>query len=983
MRLVWKFKHSKLNKDESGYILLMSLFVLVVLFLIGTTLAVMGIQEFTLSARTKLMDQAYAIADAGVNRAAVALQLNPTWTQAGCNDTYGPYTENFGSGTYSYTIVQSDTVPTNKTYKIVRSTGSITRGGSTAERTIETRIVAGSGGDDYDASFDYCIYNGNKDYWGQNPPVAPPAWPDTRMFNSAAIAGNYTYDGFTPYEGRSPRGALYVKGSIELPVFLWGDLTYKGNIVATDDITLKSTWAANWNDPGIKIDNNGKVIAGLDGSGTANIEIGESTSVMKPVIQINGQVIAATDVNLNVTLNAALSDAVLTINGIKAGNDVSVDGAWNILSKGLSLGSIVSGGKTSINSSWGNGITCGSIWAGAKNGGDGVYLNTKYASKITATGAIISRGRVYANATAAWVKLGSVTAGNDQGGDYGGTGIYFNMGFAECNAGNLVSQGLVNLDASGIATITVGSIWAGTDSATGSGGTGTWFHGSWLSGISTNAITARGDVVSNGSAGSSFNSNGGDIWSGGNVNLNSGELWIADDSIRTGSISAEGYVKVTSGDDIVVGQVKSESWIGIRSADLVSTWSLYANSTGGGLDEYAIFVASSNSFGSLDMGNQVQVWGTIQCQGPILYHCTANWFDADSNVSSGMWGTRVREERDDIADATDTELYIGNIPDSNDAIRATQTSGESVYIDGAGDLWWGKDVFLNDVRMRTGASMTKTKNWQDWCDVEGGNRVNDDLFGLPSLISVDTPSLPGKPNPVYVDRNGIFDYPASQLQNVDVLAEAGLSSTVDLLKPNWTYFEQAAVADDAVNPAAPHMIYDGGAGDSDGDMDGNIEFVWDASKPYSSRETIYNGDPSVRLEIKALNWIGKGAKFEGTVVSQGDCTITAPATDWFMSTENILNLVSGNDITSTTAGLTLWESPTCHYHFWADHNIDMTNMRFSLGGNQTYYGSFTAGNRVTLTDNSFWPNCTFQWSRWALDPVAWAPPFKVLTWKEI
>src|SRR5659263_196998 len=77
MTRVWKkLKSNKLNSEESGYILIMSLFVLIILFLIGTTLAVLGIQEFNLSARTKLMDQAYAIADAGVNRAAVALQMD-------------------------------------------------------------------------------------------------------------------------------------------------------------------------------------------------------------------------------------------------------------------------------------------------------------------------------------------------------------------------------------------------------------------------------------------------------------------------------------------------------------------------------------------------------------------------------------------------------------------------------------------------------------------------------------------------------------------------------------------------------------------------------------------------------------------------------------------------------------------------------------------------------------------------------------------
>jgi len=170
-------------------------------------------------------------------------------------------------------------------------------------------------------------------------------------------------------------------------------------------------------------------------------------------------------------------------------------------------------------------------------------------------------------------------------------------------------------------------------------------------------------------------------------------------------------------------------------------------------------------------------------------------------------------------------------------------------------------------------------------------------------------------------------------------------------------------------------------------VNGVIQFVWDTSKPYSTRETVYSGDPSVRVEIKSLDWSNQngaqGAAFEGTVVSQGDVTITAPNSAWFMKTWQVLNVVSGHNITCSTSGLTLWENNNSQFHFWADHDIDMSNLRFSLGGGQTYFGSFTAGNRIHIADNSFYPNCTFRWSRWALDPVAWAPPFKVLTWKEI
>ena len=54
-----------------------------------------------------------------------------------------------------------------------------------------------------------------------------------------------------------------------------------------------------------------------------------------------------------------------------------------------------------------------------------------------------------------------------------------------------------------------------------------------------------------------------------------------------------------------------------------------------------------------------------------------------------------------------------------------------------------------------------------------------------------------------------------------------------------------------------------------------------------------------------------------------------------------------------------------------------------LAGTTVFTGSFTAGNLVTYSSRAVWDNFTMKWSRWALDPVAWAPPFKVLTWKEI
>jgi len=89
--------------------------------------------------------------------------------------------------------------------------------------------------------------------------------------------------------------------------------------------------------------------------------------------------------------------------------------------------------------------------------------------------------------------------------------------------------------------------------------------------------------------------------------------------------------------------------------------------------------------------------------------------------------------------------------------------------------------------------------------------------------------------------------------------------------------------------------------------------------------------------------------------------------------------VSGLDIQNSTSALV--KNAGCILHLWAQHNIDFKDINIT---SLTFYGSFTAGNQIKFTSSSAkWENVKFKWSRWALDPVAWAPPFKVLDWKEI
>ena len=101
-----------------------------------------------------------------------------------------------------------------------------------------------------------------------------------------------------------------------------------------------------------------------------------------------------------------------------------------------------------------------------------------------------------------------------------------------------------------------------------------------------------------------------------------------------------------------------------------------------------------------------------------------------------------------------------------------------------------------------------------------------------------------------------------------------------------------------------------------------------------------------------------------------------------MTSQN-LNIVSGNDIENRSDGLTLIKNAGAQLHLWAAHDINFDYMQYTLYANQNWYWSFTAGDKVKFNSNALFEDSTFSWSRWALDPVAWAPPFKVLDWREI
>jgi hypothetical protein len=751
MSHIWDFRHGKMAKDESGYIMIMSLFVLVIASAIGVGLVVVGINEFNLSLRTKLMDQAYAIAEAGINRATVQMQLDETLcSSCGANNFYmvsgntpqwpagdiNGKTESFGGGSYTVTLWQSErTSPTNErilaTHKVIRSTGTVTQGGTTAERTIEARVVTGPINTEYDASFDYLIYNGYSEEGGNG------TWPGNRYWT-----GTWTFDGYTPDQGRYPKGAIYTKGNINIPVSLAATANIYGNVVATNSVAFSNT--VNVGNINIR---KGNVVAGLNrdevGSNSININVGFSVGGLRIYADGaagKGHLVAYKDVTFNSFGSANFSNTLLLgVNqsgvldgGIKAGQDVSISGSVGIGQSTL-VGNIWSGRKTNVNSSIGS-IRTASINAGQHTNGDGVVLTTTLGS--IDTGAITSRGKVSANATAAYVNTGDIYAGNNVIGEGGGgTGVDWQILFAYSNVGNVRSTGAV--------------------------------------------------------------------------------YW--------------------------------------------------------------------------------------------------NWIPLITWINHG---------------------------------------------------------------------------------------------------SVTTPYTPKPTAPT-----------------VDVLSEAGLTKPVDLVEPNWSYFQAQAAQDDLVNgpnikkcpncrravegdgdlppnfpsncptcgaslaavsPGPAHIIWDraaaepvGTGGDYGDANDGYIDIHWDDTLPYSSNETVYNGDTSKTIRIIKLNWQNLSQQFEGTIAGRGDVLLNASDTNWFINTSNKLNICAGRDIIRQANGVTLFERSDSHFHFWAKRNISLNDLTFSIVGGNTLYGSFTAGNKFTFTDMSFITNLTFKWSRWPLPAQAWTEPVRILNWKEI
>lgn len=775
-------KWGRVKSDESGYILILSLFVMVIATIIGMGLIVVGMNEFTLSNRTKLMDRAYDIAEAGVNRAAVQLKIDPGLStdnlvtdhlymvgtpQWPHGDPAGD-TEEFEGGHYNVTIWQSErTSPHDETqnpqYKVIRSTGKVESGGMTAQRTIEARIISGAPNIEYDASFDYCIYNGFNEEQGHGtwPPGATPTW-----------VGSFTWDGYTISEGRIPKGAIYTKGNINIPCAVFGDLNIIGNLVATDNITLKSDWGFNNGDNGINV-TKGNIVAGLNRDAistpdrntayvTMNLSFGRSTAinVYGDNAPDKGYIVAANDVIVDnegsATFGAPLQIGAkpgtnVSQGGIMAGDSVSITSniALTLSGNGIQIGNVISGGKTVIRNTSST-MNINNITAGKATDGTGIQVTADRTtnwlwwwipSKLTITGGDISAGKIVASSTSAKLDLGDVKAGSDSA----GAGLVFTTDNVNNNTiGNISSVGTISIPAL-VPPATTGLIP----------------HG---------AITTPSPTVSP----------------------------PAPDVVS----------KVLAAADLTA------------PVNLIEpNWSYFA-------DQAALDDASNGP------------------KTKVCHNC--------GKVVASTGGSPPQ--------------FPATCP----------YCGADITLDPAGRAHVVKD-------RKKGESAEETGDW-------------------------------GGP-----------------------------------------------------------------------DDDGVIRLKWDITKAYSPSETVYNGNSGYTLEIDRMNWADQNNnRFDGTIVSKGTVTIEAPGSaNWFIGTNNALNICSGVDITRHTNGFSLISNEKSHFHFWAKRNIDLTNLHFSAMDVTVLNGSFTAGNEVIYSDKTWLKNTTWKWSRWPIAAQAWVAPVRVLSWKEL
>lgn len=1005
----------QLVSDESGYLLAMSLLVLFVLTMVGVAVLVMGVSEASLSRRQFVMDQAYLVAEAGIDRALIAcsqdennLSTNVTagvqWT---ANEVFGGDTKQ----NYTANVYRNEAYPTNGYHKKIVSTGTFQYAGGTVQRKIEAKVFVPVLGKDYDASFDYIIFNGNNS-------GSTRAWPQADDGSVKYWAGQFLYDGSSPDpEGHRPKGAVYMNGNLNFPCALAGSLVFVGNVVATGDISMSTNWSVQLQNRGIQVIGPdpatqdgivGGIVAGLGkpaysggdvGSGNVHVTVtanaGFNTSYQvgasagqidfdgNPLPQFRSGITAAGDVSVETTGNTNFGSPCnigYSPSGgvIKSGGNVTVGDTANILAANMKLGNIWSVQRTKITSMWSTGVDISSIHTGMNPNavsvdgvaysGVGTGIDTN-AGSVNVPGGIYSRGKVVIIEDLANVSVGAIQAGNDLGIDVltGGDGLYFEVDWAAgMTIGNITSTGRARFTAKKASAMNMGTVAAGNN-----GGTGILYDGSTFSDIQTGTLTAVGSVLANNSDGTRLRT--GAIWSGGNVDMNGSANWftdIGDNSIYvTGnanySVKAMGYIRGNSADNLYFtnGNMSSNSWIDVRSrrpgilsgnnrVRVAEGWSVYAGSSVVVVNENSTLDCSGRvgnifAVGSIHVDNNDPIdVGTFYAgnggvSSTIYFHADANTFEGDSH-GGNFWSTNNLHIRHDQNLSGD--LYVGWL-----------RSRTYVRVECPWEIAWPDT--------HTGNAYAPSTN------IDSGAECDENHWdpGSPEIYSpgVTAPGTPTKPTAPTFGVGG----------SIDTIGAAGLDAPITLLEPSWSHFLEKAQADDAGLAIPRHVLSSSGQPE--------LHWSWTTAN-YSSNETVYLDDENCTLVIDKITFPAGLSGYSATVVAKGDIRIDAPDTDWFVSTNQTLNIIAGGDIKRSTAGFKLASSDNCTFHFYAGHDIELQEMDWKAVGVHTFYGSFTAGNRVyTGSARTLWEWTKWKWSRWGLDPVGWVPPFKIISWREI
>jgi hypothetical protein len=1038
MRAIDDLRKWKIKSDEAGYVMVMAIFVLVIATLIGVSLAVMGINEYALSSNEKLMDVAYQISEAGISRACVQIRDDATivgttggtahlYKGTGATPTWQSGTQTFGTpgweGTYSVTIWQSELVPTDPKYKVLVSTGKITRSGRVAERTIETRIIAGASTQDYDASFDYLLYNG---FYGKSwtSPAVPQnddgVWP-----NQTVWLGDFTWDGITPSGGRSPKGAMYVRGKFYMPTSGFSSSRIHGNVVATNDIALSNNFISGLiidnldsnGVPGTDPYNQGNVVAGVDGTGSVSIDMSWSAGA----VRVTGCVTAAD----NVSISESATIGILQVGGLVAGGDISVTrNAVYDTGGEMKLGNVFCAGDTTIDTSYSVGLltfkrisTGGNCSLTTDGGGDLEFDSS------TPVGDVFCGGKVTLNGAKEYffllplpgdIYIGDVHAGGDANGE--AVEIIENRTGSSNNieVKNIIAQGSVKVttnSAGGFTADNPGTIAAGRDSSS---------NGVVLNAVGplniSGSLTAVGSI--NATVGGSNAATVSSMQSAEDITLTS-TSGTTSTAVSVGNLTALGAINATisgsgtktfqsmySGDALTVNAngsaitLQNLRAVGAINATLVDLASAGWVWSGGALTLSYNAGNTSNTVGNISAGTTAAV--TANLKNTSGSNKTMTFGRINANGALTFTGTRS-------ANSTTRKTYFyiyglkagGNASVTVPGLAANNYGYAAIYAMNPWDQGEGTPT-----NTYSGYALTD-------CAAAGGTYTPSGTFSptpvtkagvswTPATPGVDIPTAPTAPSTPagpfttgpsegYPPGTGTWlDGPASGGQKPvvnqsTVLKVAGLEGPAQLLEPNWQFFLDSATADQAAS-GVPHVLVDGGTGDSDNTANGVVKFLWSATN-YSSNETIYQGDAGVTVQVD-INWEGKGNSFKGNLVTKGNVKITNNMSGggWRFDSSQELNIISGRDISKDTAagsGFYWVNADNVKYHWWARGDIIFTNGRFNPISVTTFNGSLVAGNRIYYDETYLWNISKFQWTRWAIDTNAWLPPFTVLSYREI